>query len=97
MGVLPGASEQEGLPAIVEWLQAQGVELSAVGGHLSVRATKLPPPVAEVIRVFEPLLLDHVSGHPVPCALKHAKAEPAWSIAVGRMPICQRHLKGDGE
>jgi hypothetical protein len=94
---VPGREPVRG-PAILEWVQARGVDLADLGEHLSVKATKLDPATAEVIRTFHALLHGWVAKRPKPCAARgHNKPEPAFTLAVGGLPVCERHLTGELE
>jgi hypothetical protein len=51
--------------------------------------------VRDVIDVFCPLLIGLLSGNPVPCARTHKTPEPAWTLTVSGLPVCQEHLETD--
>lgn len=85
-----------GIEAIRTWLEGRGIGLDVVDGHLLATATRLGPAEAEVITTFESLLVGHLRGEPVPCSLPHkGPIVPAFTYAIPRLPVCERHLRED--
>ena len=88
-----GREAIRGVEAIAGWLSAQGVQLRVTGGRLDVRSTAMSPATREVIDTFGELLIGHLTGKPTPCALGHLRAAPAFTLAVGGLPVCRDHLE----
>jgi hypothetical protein len=89
MVVIEGRGPVRGIPAIIDWLSAQGVKLDVTaGGHLDVRARAISPPIREVRDAFGALIARRLAGNPAPCALSHRGTPPeAFTVAVGGCPV----------
>jgi hypothetical protein len=103
---LPGAvlsrghAAAHGPEAIIARLQKRGVRLSLspTKEFLIVEAPggRLFDAEREAVDKAARLLLAHLTGSPLGCALGHkGEAPPAASIALGGAPICEAHLRGD--
>lgn len=83
--------------AILELLQSRGIRLSAVNGRLLVTAPRgHAGGTREILDAAAPLLLGYVTGHPLPCELRHdGKPPEAVTLAVGGLAICEQHRTGE--
>lgn len=91
----PSRDAVRGIEQVRAWIESRGVKLEAIGDHLIVRAARIDATTAEVVDTFRPLLVGLIAGEPVPCALDHGKrkAPDAWTLAVGRAPVCREHIE----
>jgi hypothetical protein len=103
---LPGAvlsrghEAAHGPEAIIARLGKRGVRLSLspTKEFLVVEAPggRLFDAEREAVDKAARLLLAHLAGSPLGCALGHkGEAPPAVSIALGGAPMCEAHLRGD--
>ena len=91
-----GAGYRGGRPAphgpagMMANLASRGIEVSATGEHLIVKAPRgiITTDLREVIETARPLLLAHVKGQPLTCVL--CGKEPAATILVGGAPVGER-------
>jgi hypothetical protein len=88
-----GKPAVRGIGAIVDWLRSEGIRLEVLDGRLDVKAKVLGSDVREVLDTFGDLIVGHLSGKPVPCALRHLRSAPAYTLTVPSLPVCRDHLE----
>jgi hypothetical protein len=96
---LPGREQRRGVQAILDVLQAKGVELRLTesGAMYAIRA-RITSDVRSLIEDARPLLLAHLRAQPLRCELRHQEQAPeAVTLLVGGAAVCEVHLSGELE
>jgi hypothetical protein len=88
-----------GAKAILAYLEKKGASLVLAPDRASFYVTgpkgKLPPLVRDVVNATAPLLLAHLRGEPLSCALPHTGPAPeAVTLLLGGAPACAACMDG---
>jgi hypothetical protein len=98
--VTDGEAAAGDLAGVLARLEAHGVTLQVVRGHLLVRAMggRLDRSDLAALDLFRPLIVAHLSSQPTSCALPHRGTPPeATTLLAVDVPSCQAHASDELE